>query len=162
MPKGNFGSLVGELLNVSSLDNCFIHNFDVSESLSHINKLYLSLSSARKICLSIPFVPISAQLQGDNISVFNCNKSSTIDLYRTKNLVIPANILGMLENIKIEYNIDYKVGDRGLFSVKLPKLIFMTNRYSYTTGLNYIYDYDTVEDKDLEVIYNFILATINN
>ncbi len=163
LPKGNFGSLVAELLNQPTLDNCFIHTFDRSENPPHINKLYLSLSSARKICLSIPFVPISVQKQVPNITVFNCNQSSTIDLYDTKKIVIPANILGMLGNIPIEYNIDYKVGDRAMFSVRLPKIIFITNRYSYTQyGFNGVYDYDNVDEKDIVAIYNFMLEIRNN
>ncbi len=164
IPKGDFGKLLSLILQVKEeIGECFIHVTDKTLKNPYINKLYLS--NQRKICLSIPFTPISALKDSKtNTSVFKFNIDKTNTLYGK---LLSTEIIEKYKTIQVEYNTDYAVGAaKGVFGLKDPDIIIITNRYSMLTTLygkpiTYINDYDDVQSDKVKEIFDFIMTTSN-
>jgi hypothetical protein len=165
LDKGNFGALLTLIIQLKEeIGECFIHTPNTILKEPYINKLYLS--NQRKVCLSIPFAPISTVMDSQtNTSIFTFNTDKTnIDKKEKKSLyssTLSEEILEKYRTIEVEYNTDYSAGGaKGWTGQADPDIIVITNRYSNTEVINGIYDYDIVTPEKVKEIYDFIMSTV--
>jgi hypothetical protein len=170
LDKGNLGALLTLIIQLKEeIGECFIHTPDIISKEPYINKLYLS--NQRKVCLSIPFAPISTVKDSKtNTSIFKFDSYKTnIDTQDRKSLyslTLSEEIIKKYKTIEVEYNTDYSAGGaKGWTGQADPDIIVITNRYSMLTTLygkpiTNIYDYDNVPPEKVKEIYDFIMSTV--